>query len=102
MNPTLDMIIFSGKEVEYAIEEDDRYHLDIINSNRRSIIITLKVNVSSKMYDITKAKNKCSTTNGSCRLRLLFPSTHYVILTTPNNVRLSQTLMLSNLFNTMS
>ncbi|PON54233.1 Cytochrome P450, E-class, group I [Parasponia andersonii] len=81
---TLDEPI-KGKEVEYAIEEDDRYYLDIVNSNFRSVIITLKANFSSKMYDITKANNKCSTTNGSCRLRLLFPDTRYVILTTPNN-----------------
>lgn len=76
----------SGKEVEFSIEEDDRYYLDIINTNPRSIIMTLNLNVSSMMYDISKAKNKCSTMNGSCQLRLLFPNTHYLILTTPNTV----------------
>ncbi|CAL8101628.1 unnamed protein product [Prunus armeniaca] len=74
-----------GKEAEYNIEEDDKYYLDIINTKPRGIIITLNVNVSSTMYDITKAKAICSTTKGSCRLRLAFPNTHYVILTTPNN-----------------
>ncbi|XP_015884981.1 E3 ubiquitin-protein ligase APD2 isoform X2 [Ziziphus jujuba] len=75
----------NGKEAEFIIEEDDKYYLDIINTNSRSIIMTLNLNVSSKMYDISKANDKCSTRTGSCQLRLLFPSTHYVILTTPNN-----------------
>ncbi|XP_004292747.1 PREDICTED: uncharacterized protein LOC101292282 isoform X1 [Fragaria vesca subsp. vesca] len=76
-----------GKEAEFSIEEDDRYYLDITNTNPKSIIITVNVNVSSKMYDTTKAKAICSTaTKGSsCQLRLTFPNTHYVILTTPNN-----------------
>lgn len=81
------MCACSGKEAEYKIEEDDKYYLDIINTKPRGIIITLNVNVSSTMYDITKAKAVCSTTKGSCRLRLVFPNTHYVILTTPDNVR---------------
>lgn len=75
-----------GKEAEFTIEEDDRYYLDIINTNSRSIIMTLNLNVSSKMYDISKAKKNCSTRNGLCQLRFLFPNTHYVILTTPNSV----------------
>ncbi|XP_062097345.1 E3 ubiquitin-protein ligase APD2-like isoform X2 [Humulus lupulus] len=74
-----------GKEMEYIIDEDERYYLDIINSNSRSIVVSLSVNVSSTMYDITKAKNKCSTTKGSCRLRILISYTHYVIVTTPND-----------------
>lgn len=83
------MRVLSGKEAEYNIEEDDRYYLEIINANRRSIIITVSVNVSSNMYDLTKAKAMCSTAkSSSCQLRLVFPNTHYVILTTPNNVSL--------------
>ncbi|KAK7857935.1 hypothetical protein CFP56_015269 [Quercus suber] len=74
----------SGKEVEYTIEEDDKYYIGVINSNRRSIIMSMAINVSATMYDTTKAKSKCSTETGSCRLRLEFPNTHYVILTTPN------------------
>ncbi|PRQ27791.1 putative transcription factor C2H2 family [Rosa chinensis] len=76
-----------GKEAEYSIEEDDRYYLDIINTNPKSIIIQMNVNVSSKMHDTTNAKAICSTENkaSSCQLRLIFPNTHYVILTTPNN-----------------
>ena len=47
------------------------------------------------MYDTTKAKAICSTaTKGSsCQLRLTFPNTHYVILTTPNNVSLEPKLI---------
>ncbi|OWM70824.1 hypothetical protein CDL15_Pgr014497 [Punica granatum] len=74
----------NGKEAEYTIEEDDKYYVSIVNANPRSIIMTMKVNVSSKMYDLTKAKSSCSTLNGSCRLELLFPKTHYIVLTTPN------------------
>lgn len=49
--------------------------------------MSITINVSATMYDTTKAKSKCSTETGSCRLRLEFPNTHYVILTTPNHVR---------------
>ncbi|XP_057428038.1 E3 ubiquitin-protein ligase APD1-like isoform X2 [Lotus japonicus] len=85
----LDAIDYSetinGKEAEYIIEEDDRYHIGILNMNARSIILTMNINVSAKVYDTTKAKNMCSTVNGSCRLRLFFPITNYVILTAPEN-----------------
>ncbi|KAG6674541.1 hypothetical protein I3843_15G043400 [Carya illinoinensis] len=75
----------NGKGAEFSIEEDDRFYLGIINTNPRSIIMTMTLNVSAKIYDTSKAKSMCSTTSGSCRLNLLFPNTHYVILTTPNN-----------------
>ncbi|XP_022772226.1 uncharacterized protein LOC111314876 isoform X2 [Durio zibethinus] len=74
-----------GKEAEYTIEEDDKYYLGVINSNHRSIIINFGLNVTSKVYDVTKASNTCSTLNGSCRLKLLFPDTQYVIVSTPDN-----------------
>ncbi|XP_057973859.1 E3 ubiquitin-protein ligase APD2-like isoform X4 [Malania oleifera] len=74
-----------GREAEYTIKEDDRYRIDIINMNPRSIVFEMNVNVSSVMYDTTKAKSMCSTENGSCRLALAFPITQFVILTTPNN-----------------
>ncbi|KAK6938616.1 protein of unknown function DUF4793, partial [Dillenia turbinata] len=74
-----------GREAEYTIEEDDKYYVGIMNNNRRSVIMALNVNITSRMYDLSKAKRMCSTINGSCRLQLLFPSTQFVILTTPNN-----------------
>ncbi|PSS17284.1 E3 ubiquitin-protein like [Actinidia chinensis var. chinensis] len=74
-----------GREAEYVIEEDDKYCLGIVNTNPRSIIMAINVNVSSKMYDTTKAKSMCSTINGSCRLSLLFPNSQFVTITTPNN-----------------
>lgn len=80
------LIYYTGKEAEYAILEDDRYYVGIINANRKSVIMTLNVNVTSKIYDISKAKRMCSTIKGSCHLNLFFPTTQYVILTTPNNV----------------
>ena len=79
------IFICTGREAEYTILEDNRYYVGIINANRKSVIMTLNVNVTSKMYDITKAKSMCSTIKGSCRLNLLFPNTQFVILTTPNN-----------------
>ena len=81
------MCIFSGREAEYVIEEDDKYYLGIVNTNPRNIIMAMNVNVSSKMYDTTMAKNMCSTMNGSCRLSLRFPNSQFVTVTTPNNVR---------------
>lgn len=74
-----------GKEVEYVITESDKYYVSILNSNPKSTIMTMNVNVTSKMYDTTKASSVCSTTDGSCRLNLRFPNTQYVVLTTPNN-----------------
>ncbi|KAJ1375551.1 Zinc finger, RING-type [Sesbania bispinosa] len=72
-------------EAEYIVEEDDRYHIGVLNMNARNIIMTMKINVSAKVYDTTKANKKCSIANGSCRLSFIFPNTHYVILTTTNN-----------------
>ncbi|KAA8528481.1 hypothetical protein F0562_035836 [Nyssa sinensis] len=75
----------NGKEAGYTIEEDDNYHVGIINTNPRSIIMVMNINISSKMYDTSKAKSMCSAIDGSCRLNLLFPNTKFVIVTTPNN-----------------
>ncbi|XP_040944456.1 E3 ubiquitin-protein ligase APD2 isoform X2 [Gossypium hirsutum] len=75
----------TGKEADYNIEEDDKYSVGLINSNPRSIIITFSLNVTSKVYDVTKASDMCSTLNGSCRLQLQFPHTQYVIVSTPDN-----------------
>ncbi|CAI8606264.1 unnamed protein product [Vicia faba] len=75
----------NGKEAEYIVEEDDRYHIGVLNMNPRNIILTMNVNVSAKIYDTTKSTNMCSTRNGSCKLGTFFPITYYVLLTSPNN-----------------
>ncbi|ESW08726.1 hypothetical protein PHAVU_009G069600 [Phaseolus vulgaris] len=75
----------NGKEAEYMVEEDDRYHIGVLNMNARNIILTMEVNVSAKVYDTTKAKKMCSSENGPCRLSFSFPNTYYVILTATNN-----------------
>ncbi|AES59366.2 ubiquitin-protein ligase, putative [Medicago truncatula] len=75
----------NGKRAEYIVEEDDRYQIGILNMNARNIILTLHINVSAKIYDTTKATNKCSTRNGSCKLDLFFPITYYLVLTAPKN-----------------
>ncbi|GMH16449.1 hypothetical protein Nepgr_018290 [Nepenthes gracilis] len=75
-----------GEEAEYVILEDDKYYVNVINRNQRSIIMTVNMNVTSKIYDISKASSMCSTVdNGSCRLNLIFPNTRFAILTTPSN-----------------
>ncbi|GLT58873.1 hypothetical protein SLA2020_317340 [Shorea laevis] len=76
----------SGKEVEYTIKEDDKYYVGVINKYHRSIIISMTLNVTSKMYDLTKARNNCSTETGSCQLKLIFPDTQFLVVTTPNKV----------------
>ncbi|CAK8569468.1 unnamed protein product [Lathyrus sativus] len=75
----------NGKEAEYIVEEDDRYHIGVLNMNARNIILTMNVNVSAKIYDTTKSTNMCSTRTGSCKLGTFFPITYYVILTSPKN-----------------
>ncbi|KAI9106760.1 hypothetical protein K1719_022288 [Acacia pycnantha] len=85
LNAVADPEIIYGKEAEYLIEEDDRYHIGVLNMNGRNIILTMHVNVSAMVYDTSKAKKLCSTANGLCRLRLLFPHTHYLTLMTTNN-----------------
>ncbi|XP_027902365.1 uncharacterized protein LOC114162616 isoform X2 [Vigna unguiculata] len=75
----------NGKEAEYLVEEDDRYHIGVLNMNAKNIFLTMEVNVSAKVYDTTKAKKMCSTENGPCRLSVFFPETHYIILTAADN-----------------
>uniref|UniRef100_A0A2P2KYY4 Uncharacterized protein MANES_18G043400 n=1 Tax=Rhizophora mucronata TaxID=61149 RepID=A0A2P2KYY4_RHIMU len=76
---------FAGKEAEYTIEEDDKYYIGLLNTNPKNIIMSMSVNVTSKMYDLSKARNMCSTIRGSCRLKLPFPNTQYFVVTTPDN-----------------
>ncbi|OVA04099.1 hypothetical protein BVC80_8091g6 [Macleaya cordata] len=72
-------------QAEYLISEDDNHYICILNMNPRNIIMGIDVNVSSTMYDTSKAKSNCSTINGFCQLNLLFPKQHFIILATPNN-----------------
>lgn len=72
-------------EVEYTVEEEDSYYIGVVNLNQRGVVMAMKVDLSSKMYDTAKAKSQCSATQGSCRLNLLFPNNQYVVLATPNN-----------------
>ncbi|XP_052188435.1 E3 ubiquitin-protein ligase APD2 isoform X2 [Diospyros lotus] len=83
----------AGRVAEYAIQESDRYYIGIVNANPKSIIMAMNLNVSSKIYDTTKANTMCSTSNGSCRLNLLFPITQFVAVTTPNNGDLGEWYM---------
>lgn len=82
-----DLHNFSGKDAEYTIQEDDKYYLGLVNTNPKSIIMNIAVNVTAKLYDVSKARNMCSTIKGSCRLMLPFPKAQYVVVTTPDNVR---------------
>ncbi|XP_048226515.1 E3 ubiquitin-protein ligase APD2 isoform X3 [Ricinus communis] len=75
---------FNGKEAEYKIEEDDKYYLSLVNTNPKSILVRVAVNVTSKLYDLSKARNMCSAIKGSCRLTILFPKTQYVVVATPD------------------
>ncbi|PHU23104.1 hypothetical protein BC332_08211 [Capsicum chinense] len=45
-----------GLEAAYRIEENDRYNIGIINSNPKTPILLVNVNISSTMYDVKKAE----------------------------------------------
>lgn len=74
-----------GVDAAYVVLEDDKYYVNVINMSPISIMLTIKMNVSAKLHDTSKASSMCSTEKGSCRLNVAFPNTRFVILTTPNN-----------------
>lgn len=74
-----------NRTAEYTIAEDDSYYFGVVNLTPRTMVIILKVNVTSKVYDISRATNICSTTDGLCKLELQLPSNCYYVLTTPNS-----------------
>ncbi|PIA32977.1 hypothetical protein AQUCO_04200014v1 [Aquilegia coerulea] len=84
-SPVLRNLTYGNIQVEYLISEDDTYYISVENKNPRSIFMAMNVDVSSTMYDTTKANSKCSMINGLCQLKLFFPSTQYILLTTPNS-----------------
>ncbi|GAB2293819.1 hypothetical protein Dimus_028032 [Dionaea muscipula] len=73
-----------GKETGFVVEEDDKYYVNVINTSPMSLMLTMKINVSARLHDTSKATSKCSTAEGSCRLNVAFPNTRFVIVTTPN------------------
>ncbi|KAH7660776.1 putative E3 ubiquitin ligase protein [Dioscorea alata] len=76
----------NDNKMMYVIKEDNTYSIEIINLNPQSIQMDLYVNVSSTMYDTTKATSFCSLTNTTtCKLKLDFPRYHYFVFTTPSN-----------------
>ncbi|GAB2228357.1 hypothetical protein Droror1_Dr00010192 [Drosera rotundifolia] len=74
-----------GVDAAYVVLDDDKYYVNVINMSPISIMLTIKMNVSAKLHDTSKASSMCSTEKGSCRLNVAFPNTRFVILTTPNN-----------------
>ncbi|RWR82961.1 zf-C3HC4_3 domain-containing protein [Cinnamomum micranthum f. kanehirae] len=72
-------------EAEYTVEEDDSYYIGVVNLYHQSIVVEMKLDLSSKIYDTTRAKSQCSTAEGCCMLKLPFPNTQYVVLATPND-----------------
>ncbi|KAK8704446.1 hypothetical protein V6N13_048068 [Hibiscus sabdariffa] len=74
-----------GKQAEYTIDEDDKYYVGVVNSSPKSIMMTYNLSVTSMVYDVLKAKNMCSTLNGSCRIDLQSPNTHYVVVSTADD-----------------
>ncbi|KAG1347886.1 hypothetical protein COCNU_06G017150 [Cocos nucifera] len=74
----------NGK-AEYTIADDDSYYFGVVNLIPRPMVMILKVNVTSKIYDISRANNICSTTDGLCKLELHLPSICYYVLTTSNS-----------------
>lgn len=73
-------------EVNYTVEEDDNYYIGAVNLNSRTVKATMTVDISSMVYDTSKAETQCSTKNGLCSLKLLFPKTRYAVLTTPKDM----------------
>lgn len=74
-----------NRSAEYTVGEDDNYYFGIMNLSPRTTVITMKVNVTSKIYDINQATDICSTNvEGSCKFDLHLPGTCYYVLTTPN------------------
>lgn len=85
-------------EAEYKVEEEDSYFIGTVNLNNKGIAMGMKVELSSKIYDTTKAKSQCSANQGFCRLKLLFPNTQYVLLATPTPNDVHVTLPTSSNF----
>ncbi|KAL4181165.1 hypothetical protein AMTRI_Chr12g269920 [Amborella trichopoda] len=75
----------TGK-AEYTVEENASYYLEIVNLGSRSLRVSLAANISSKVYDTSKALCNCSMDNGPCSLELLFSSKRYAVVTTPTNL----------------
>ncbi|KAF3777514.1 hypothetical protein EJ110_NYTH40585 [Nymphaea thermarum] len=73
-------------EVNYTVEEDDNYYIGAVNVNSRTVKATMTVDISSMVYNTSKAETQCSTKNGLCSLKILFPKTRYAVITTPKDM----------------
>ena len=75
----------SGSNREFTVAEDGMYYLGVINLSLRSITMNMNIKIASKMYDTSKATSICSTSNGECKLKLLFPNAQYYVLATSDS-----------------
>ncbi|CAL9747941.1 unnamed protein product [Musa acuminata subsp. burmannicoides] len=74
-----------GSNREFTVAEDGMYYLGVINLSLRSITMNMNIKIASKMYDTSKATSICSTSNGECKLKLLFPNAQYYVLATSDS-----------------
>ncbi|XP_073005427.1 E3 ubiquitin-protein ligase APD2-like isoform X1 [Typha latifolia] len=74
---------------EYTVPDDNSYYFGLVNLTPRSVAMTMELNITSKIYDTSKANRICSTSSGPCKLDLRLLGTRYYVLTTPDgDVRL--------------
>ncbi|MQL94648.1 hypothetical protein Taro_027304 [Colocasia esculenta] len=76
-----------AEAVECSVEEDDRYYVGAANLNPHAVLVSMTVEVSAKVYDVTGATFSCSMGGGGepCKMELLFPKMQYAVLVTPGS-----------------
>ncbi|KAL6133070.1 hypothetical protein ACLB2K_065307 [Fragaria x ananassa] len=83
-NTTLSWNLVHGSgKIRQDISTSYSYYISVGNMNYEDVEVQLNFTVNALLYDTSEAYYKCTFTDTSCKLKVLFPSGNVGVLTSP-------------------
>ncbi|KAF3449548.1 hypothetical protein FNV43_RR10277 [Rhamnella rubrinervis] len=83
-NTTLSWNVIHGSGViRQSILKSSSYYVAVGNLNSENVEVQLNLSIKAFLYNTTEAYYKCTFTQGSCSMKILFPEGNAAVLTSP-------------------
>ncbi|KAM2117518.1 hypothetical protein ACFX1Q_010625 [Malus domestica] len=76
-------LIHGSGMIEQDLSKSSTYYVSVGNLNAEDVEVQLNITVNALLYNTNSAYYKCTFTDESCTLKILFPEGNEAVLTTP-------------------
>ncbi|KAK6943501.1 protein of unknown function DUF4792 [Dillenia turbinata] len=76
-------IIHGSGTIQQEIWQSSTYYIAVGNLNSDNVEVEITVEISAVLYNTSEAYHKCFLIEGTCNLKLFFPSGNVAVLTSP-------------------